>query len=343
MHLLLRRVRRPALEARPGKNVAHPPLVDRGRPTADRRFFSGGGLLAFLLLLAAGCRPEGPAAPPAAPLVPDDAPLVYVDSLPWDPAVRPLPEDPALAEQVRYGLRLMRETPALAPAYVGNALTCGNCHLNAGQREGALPLVGIAGLFPQYRARDGRLVSLEDRIRGCFLRSMDGTAPPYDSPELLALSAYITWLSEGQPVGEVPAWRGRNVIPAEARLPIEALDTARGRQLYAQQCAPCHGADGQGVDLGIAKPGPLWGPDSWNDGAGAARIYTLAGFVRHAMPLSAPGLLSDEEAQHVAAFINAHPRPSYPDKGADYPGAEVPVDAVYDTRRYPEHPLRLPD
>jgi thiosulfate dehydrogenase len=301
-----------------------------------------GAALLAAALLAAGCRPDSPGDEAGGvPLVPAEAPLVAVDSLPWDPAIRPLPDDPALAEQVRFGLRLMRETPALAAAYVGNALTCGNCHLNAGQREGALPLVGVAGLFPLYRARDGRLVSLEDRIRGCFLRSMDGTAPPYDSPELLALSAYITWISGGQPVGQEPPWRGRNTISRERQLPMAALDPARGQDLYALHCTACHGEDGQGIDLGLAKPGPLWGPESWNDGAGTARIYTLAGFIRHAMPLSAPGLLTDADAQHVAAYINAHPRPSYPDKGADYPGTEVPVDAVYDPRRYPEHPLGL--
>jgi thiosulfate dehydrogenase len=298
------------------------------------------------LFFAPGCTggEEDPARAGAVPpLLPADAPLVAVDSLPWNPRTHPLPEDSALAAQVLLGLQLMQETPARAAAYVGNGLTCQNCHLNAGQREGALPLVGVAGLFPEYRARDGRLVSLEDRVRGCFLRSMNGTAPPYDSPELLALSAYITWISEGQPVGEAPAFRGRNVIPREARLPIAELDPARGRQLYAHHCTACHGADGQGVDIGVAKPGPLWGPASWNDGAGAARVYTLAGFIRHAMPLSAPGLLTDAEAQHVAAYVNSQPRPSYPDKGADYPGAEVPVDAVYDPRRYPQHPLRAAD
>ena len=308
------------------------------------RFRSRAVLLGAGLHAVAGCRRGGGAPEPAAaPLIPADAPVTEAGALAWDPASRPLPADSALAAQVLYGLRLMRETPTLAPAYVGNQLTCGNCHLNAGQREGALPLVGVAGLFPQYRGRDGRLVSLEERIRGCFLRSMNGTAPAYESPELLARAAYVTWISEGQPVGVAPPWRGQNEIPREARLPIAELDPARGQRLFVQQCAPCHGLDGQGVDLGVAKPGPLWGPGSWNDGAGTARIYTLAGFIRHAMPLSAPGLLSDADAQHVAAYIDVHPRPVYPDKDADYLSAEVPVDAVYDPRRYPEHPLRLPE
>ncbi|NNF57420.1 MAG: c-type cytochrome [Rhodothermaceae bacterium] len=293
------------------------------------------GLLGVTVL---GCGGEVEvAAPPPSRLVPVNAPLALADSLPRNPAT--LPADDPLAEQVRYGLRLMNDTPALAPDYVGNALSCTNCHLNAGQREKALPLVGIAGLFPLYRARDGRLVSLEDRIRGCFLRSMNGTAPPYDSSELLALSAYITWLSEDQPVGQAPDFRGLNRIPEEARLPLADLDVDQGEALFAQYCVVCHGADGQGMDLGVAHPGPLWGPQSWNDGAGAARIYTLAGFIRHAMPLTVPGMLTDEQAQHLSAYINSHERPVYPNKEVDYPGVEIPLDAVYDPRRFERNPL----
>jgi len=97
----------------------------------------------------------------------------------------------------------------------------------------------------------------------------------------------------------------------------------------------CHGADGQGV----SGP-PLWGPGSFNDGAGTGRVYTLAGFIRYAMPLSAPGSLSDEEAQQIAAFINSHDRPAYPNKDQDYVGGQVPTDAVYYPQRYPQNPLK---
>ena len=95
-----------------------------------------------------------------------------------------------------------------------------------------------------------------------------------------------------------------------------------------ERCTNCHGADGQGVAIGDKKPGPLWGPDSWNDGAGAARIYTLAGIIRYSMPYLDPGSLTDEEAQLLAAFITSKPRPSYPFKDQDYRTEPVPVDSV---------------
>ena len=64
-------------------------------------------------------------------------------------------------------------------------------------------------------------------------------------------------------------------------------------------------------------------------GAGAARIYTLAGIIRYAMPYLNPGSLTDEEAQQIAAFINSKPRPAFPHKGQDYLTEKVPVDSVY--------------
>ena len=106
-------------------------------------------------------------------------------------------------------------------------------------------------------------------------------------------------------------------------------EVTHGRELYTQNCAACHGLDGQGVQIGDKKAGPLWGPHSWNDGAGAARIYTLAGFIRYAMPYLNPGSLTDQEAQHIAAFINSMPRPEYPFKARDYQVTKIPPDAVY--------------
>jgi thiosulfate dehydrogenase len=218
-------------------------------------------------------------------------------------------------------------------------VSCANCHLNAGQRERALPLVGVAGMFPEYNARASRLISLPDRVVDCFLRSENATGsaagepPTPASKEVLALAAYITWLSKGQAVGANPPWRGQNGIAQDKLIPISALDQKRGAALYAERCTSCHGQDGQGVQIGDKKAAPLWGEASWNDGAGASRVYTLAGIIRYTMPYLDPGSLSDEDAQHVAAYITSQPRPSYPNKHLDYSAAKIPVDAVYYTNR----------
>ncbi len=291
--------------------------------------------------------PAAPARTSAAPspfdalrgrLVAASAPLDSVAVRHMDPSRDALPADTALARRIQLGYAVFTNTPRLARRWVGNALACSNCHLNAGQRELGLPLVGSAGVFPLYRPRSARIASLEDRIRGCFARSEAGTPPPYDSEELLALSAYVTWLSEGQPLMRSPPWRGRNVIAREHRIAIDSLDPAAGARLFAIKCSMCHGEDGQGREIAGARPGPLWGPGSWSDGAGMARVYTMAGFIRYAMPLTAPGTLSDVEAQQIAAYVNSKPRPVFAHKAADWPGGHVPLDAVY-YPIYPRNPL----
>jgi thiosulfate dehydrogenase len=188
--------------------------------------------------------------------------------------------------------------------------------------------------------RAGRPFTIEDRIIDCFKRSENGTGKPGDLPtaesrEVRAVAAYLDWLSEGYEKGKNPPWRGKNVIAPDRIIAVAGLDPARGESLFREKCINCHGQDGQGVQIGDKKPAPLWGPASWNDGAGAARVYTLAGIIRYAMPYLDPGSLTDEEAQQIAAFITSKPRPSYPFKRDDYLTSPLPPDAVY-YRRAPQ-------
>jgi thiosulfate dehydrogenase len=134
-------------------------------------------------------------------------------------------------------------------------------------------------------------------------------------------------------MGENPSWRGQNAIEAKALIPLEKLVPAKGAAIYTEKCVACHGADGQGILIGDRRPAPLWGPHSWNDGAGAARVYTLAGIIRYTMPYVAPGTLTDEEAQLLARYINSKPRPAYPFKDRDYRVDPLPRDAVYYRKR----------
>jgi thiosulfate dehydrogenase len=271
--------------------------------------------------------------------------------VPRNPLTDPALDDSKLSKEIRWGFRIFTNTPGEAGQFAPGRGSCNNCHLNAGQRERALPLVGVAGMFPEYNRRAGRLITLGDRIVDCFLRSQNATGrllleadghlpaeaadelPSPTSKEVLALGAYITWLANGTAVGSNPTWRGQNTIAADQLVPLGRLDASRGEGIFMERCTSCHGVDGQGVAVGDKRPGPLWGPASWNDGAGAARIYTLADIIRYTMPYLDPGSLSDEEAQHLAAFINSKPRPSYPFKDQDYLVENVPVDSVYYPKR----------
>jgi thiosulfate dehydrogenase len=314
------------------------------------------GAVTALIVGASAC---SKAAPPAnglryqlnGPLVPARLTMVTAWDFPKNPLTDPSLDDSRLSKEIRWGYQIFTDTPAEAKQFAPGRGSCNNCHLNGGQREKALPLVGVAGMFPEYNRRAGRLISLADRVVDCFLRSQNATGrlatendgqltadsadqlPLPTSKEVLAVSAYITWLSNGSAVGKNPSWRGQNAIQSAALLPLDKLDRTRGESLFTERCSSCHGVDGQGVQIGTKKAGPLWGPDSWNDGAGAARVYTLAGIIRYSMPYLDPGSLSDEDAQHVAAFINSKPRPAYPFKDHDYLTDKVPIDSVYYPRR----------
>jgi thiosulfate dehydrogenase len=81
------------------------------------------------------------------------------------------------------------------------------------------------------------------------------------------------------------------------------------RRFFSQICAACHGADGLGqrarTGAGYQFP-PLWGPDSYNNGAGMSRLLTAAAYAMHNMPIgtafNAP-VLTDEQAYDVADYI----------------------------------------
>ncbi len=249
-----------------------------------------------------------------------------------DSSVSKLPN----AALIRHGFRIFMETNLEASHISPNKLSCNNCHLNGGQKERAMPLVGIANVYPEYNKRSGRIFSIEDRIIGCFTRSQNGTAtltaadsslPSATSKEVVAIAAYLSWLSAG--TGKELPWRGKNSIAANKLIPVRDLNPQTGQVLFVQKCSSCHGEDGQGVAIGDKKAGPLWGADSWNDGAGAARVYTLAGMIRYAMPYLEPGSLTDEEAQHIAAYICSMPRPVFPFKAGDYTKEKLPPDALY--------------
>ena len=78
---------------------------------------------------------------------------------------------------------------------------------------------------------------------------------------------------------------------------------------------------------------PLWGPDSYNNGAGMARTITAARFVHANMPLGTTfeePQISGDDAYDVMAFVNSQPRPQRANLDQDYPDlSRKPVDAGY--------------
>jgi thiosulfate dehydrogenase len=258
------------------------------------------------------------------------------------PEIGALPDD-SYGRRVRLGRDLVTATYAHigpevsdpAKRYAGNNLACANCHLQAGTKKFGIPLFGLYGEFPQHSARQGEEITLEDRLNACMTRSMNGRPLPAGSPEMDALVAYIKFLSTGVPAGEHLPGLGVGKMPELDR----AADPERGKTGYASACLTCHGPDGSGLrrslpttDLGYVMP-PLWGSDSFNDGAGMARLIKAANFIHFNMPHGADYLhpqLTPEQAWDIAAYVVSQPRPRKAGLDKDFPDLlNKPVDVPY--------------
>lgn len=222
------------------------------------------------------------------------------------PSIEQLVNEPFLDDyysNVVYGYQIVNDTQHFASRYVGNALNCKNCHLNSGTKADALPL-NVAGMYPKWRAKNGKRNGIGLRIRECFVYSMDGIMPPDDAPEVLAIAAYVTYLSQGEVMGAEPEGRGVPTLPATGYDP----NPANGRAVYLEQCASCHGEQGGGV----GDMPPVWGMNSYNRGAGMNRIDEAAGFIWANMPLGQDKSLTHQQAFDVAAYLNLQYRPADP-------------------------------
>jgi thiosulfate dehydrogenase len=193
---------------------------------------------------------------------------------------------------------------------VGNELHCDSCHLDEGRQVGSAPLWAAYVSYPAYRAKNHHVNTLEERLQGCFRFSMNGKAPPLGDPVLVALETYAYWMALGAPVDPKIAGRGYHV-PAKPPLPA---DYERGSNVYARNCALCHGGDGAGQrdNEGHVTFPALWGAGSFNWGAGMGNVGNAAGFIKYNMPLGRGGMLSDQEAWDVAQFMDSHERPQDP-------------------------------
>lgn len=269
-------------------------------------------ILVLLLAGSAGCRVEQHTPRP---------PIGGTEPVLRIPPDASIPNDPKGAA-IRRGRALLANTRDSLPDHVDSDLRCFSCHLREGTQSGALPLVGVYSRFPQYRSRNGLVNLLEDRINDCFERSMNGKSIQRDGPDMRHIVAYLAFMSEGiAPPGEVPGGGVRALVPLSP-------DTARGRTIFAETCTRCHGADGLGTPLAPS----LWGPRSFNIGAGMARLRTAASFIRDNMPNDRAVVLTDQQAFDVAAYVIARPRPDFARKGDDWPHGDPPPDVAYPTR-----------
>lgn len=243
-------------------------------------------------------------------------------------------------DEIKYGYELFKNTPDyIGPdngnpdmVYSGNNLSCNNCHLYAGTKKYAGALIGIIQRFPQYRGREDKIGTIEERIHGCMERSMNGKPMPDDSKEMKAIISYMEWLGRDAP--EDGTYEGSGFVTIE--IPNRAVDLDNGAKVFNNYCVICHQANGQGKKYegsNVYQYPPLWGDDSFNNGAGMNRVITAANFIKGNMPYGTTydsPLLTDEQAYDVAGYINQQKRPTKPNLEVDFPDLKrKPVSTPY--------------
>ncbi len=104
----------------------------------------------------------GPTAPaPSVAGAPSGAPPLYTPPKPED-----APQD--IRDAVLLGQSILTDTQKMVPTYVGNLVTCSNCHFEAGLtqggKNGGISLVGVAATYPKYRDRQKYAMDLVARL-----------------------------------------------------------------------------------------------------------------------------------------------------------------------------------
>lgn len=231
----------------------------------------------------------------------------YKPPHPWE-----IPDD-EFGKMVKLGFLIFTDTPKYAKGATGNALSCSNCHIDAGRMPFSAPMWAAYPAYPAYRSKDKMVNTIQRRLYECFRFSMNGKGPAFDSKVLVALTSYVYWLSKGEKIGEknIPG-RGYPEIEKPKKYdPIAEYN--KGKQIYEIACAACHGYNGEGKFAnGATIFPPLWGDKSYNWGAGMHGVLTAARFILGNMPYGLSYSLSPEEAIAVATYINGHERPQDP-------------------------------
>ena len=237
-------------------------------------------------------------------------------------------------ELIIYGQELIAHTsrylgPKGSVAQITNGMNCQNCHLQAGAKAWGNNFAAAFSTYPKFRDRSGQIETIYKRVADCMERSLNGTAVDSNSREFKAIYAYIKWLGKDVQKNEQPIGSGIEKLPYLDR----AADPQKGQIVYIAQCQTCHGANGEGQltldEVEYAYP-PLWGPNSYNDGAGLYRLSNFAGYVKNNMPNLLTShknpTLTDEESWDIAAYVNSQSRP-HKDQSKDWPKFEKkPLD-----------------
>ncbi len=237
-----------------------------------------------------------------------------------------------LKEVIKLGedILLHTDTNLISKSYVNSKLQCVNCHRKGkngkvGTDRAIGTFIGTATAFPAYSQRYKDIISLQNRIDGCFQRCLGGDKSVVNTKVGIAVESYITWLSQGKPINmnsiaprtplKTKFW-GDNVKKFKMLFKkVTHKNYLNGKKLYERKCASCHSKNGNGNG---SFP-PLWGKDkngqwlSYTADGSMAKLQNGATWIQDNMPLGKSNTLTDEETVDITLYINAQERASYKD------------------------------
>jgi ubiquinol-cytochrome c reductase cytochrome c subunit len=173
--------------------------------------------------------------------------------------------------------------PAIAiasdPAPMLYATECASCHGDRGQGSNiAPPLIGRPAVDLHFMLDTGRMPASVPNVNEI------PRAPQFTAKQITALVAYILTFSPQPPPSALPV--------------IKLGNPRRGRDLFAENCAQCHGAAGNGASVGADDVAPS---------LARASAFQVGEAIRAGpgvMPRFGPDVLSDEDIDDIAGYVN---------------------------------------
>ena len=170
----------------------------------------------------------------------------------------------------------------LALALSGRALyqaNCASCHGEVGQGSNIAPgLIGKSAADIHLMLDTGRMPASVPYLDEIHER------PLFTFPQMTAITKYVLSF-DTNPERSLPQVSGGNA--------------ARGRALFAENCAACHGPTGDGASVGSNDVAPS---------LMSATVFQVGEAIRAGpgiMPRFGRDVLSDEDVDDIARFVNA--------------------------------------
>ena len=159
------------------------------------------------------------------------------------------------------------------------ATYCASCHGEHGQGSAVAPsLIGTPAAYVHFMLDSGRMPAAIPYANEV------PRSPRFTEPQMAQITGFVLSFSPQRPASSLPL-----IMPG---------DINRGRRLFAENCAQCHGTAGDGASVGADDVAPS---------LKAATVFQVAEAVRAGpgvMPRFGRDALSDADVDDVARYVN---------------------------------------